>query len=157
MANALNSSLRQVEGRDFASQAGQVREFEPEGILLADPLFEYAVILGNNRPYLTLLVSPSLPHLESLAQNLHIAWKDRTELLSHPQVAEHLQRRVQELTSKLSHHEQIRDLRVMLEEFSMDNGLLTPTLKVKRREVEQRFKDMIDDMYAKVAARRKAD
>ena len=128
-----------------------------EGLLLADPLFEQAVLLGDNRPYLTLLVSPSIPHLEDLAAQLQVKFADRRELLSHPQIMEEVRRRVADTTSKLAHHEQIRDLRILLEEFTMDNGLLTPTLKVKRREVEKRFAQLIDDMYAKVAEFRNRD
>ena len=66
-----------------------------------------------------------------------------------------LQRRVGELTARLARHEQIRDLRILIDEFTQDNGLLTPTLKVRRREVEKRFAEVIDDMYAKMAERRK--
>ena len=102
-----------------------------EGLLMADPLIEQAVLLGDNRPCLTLLCSPHLAETAAV-------------------VAE-VRRRVTELTQKLAHHEQIRDLRILLEEFTQDNGLLTPTLKVKRREVEQRFAQLIDDMYAKLA------
>ena len=125
-----------------------------EGLLLADPLFEQAVILGDNRPYLTLLVSPSRPHLEELASQLQVRFADTAELLSHPQILEEMRRRVAALTGKLAHHEQIRDLRILVEEFTQDNGLLTPTLKVRRREVEKRFKALIDDMYARLAERR---
>ena len=64
---------------------------------------------------------------------------------------EEITRRVAALTDKLPRQEQIKDLRVMLEELTMDNGLLTPTLKVKRRQVEERFGALIEDMYAKVA------
>jgi len=128
-----------------------------EGLLLADPLFEQAVLLGDNRPYLTLLVSPSVPHLEDLAAQLQVKFADRRELLSHPQITEEVRRRVREMTSKLAQHEQIRDLRILLEEFSQDNGLLTPTLKVRRREVEKRFAQAIEDMYARVAEFRHRD
>ena len=122
-----------------------------EGMLLADPLFEQAVLLGDNRPYLTLLVAPSMPHLEELAAKLQVTWADRSELLSHPKIVEAVRERVASMTAKLAHHEQIRDLRILLEEFTMDNGLLTPTLKVKRREVERHFGQVIEDMYAKLA------
>jgi len=121
-----------------------------EGLLLADPLFEYAVLLGDNRPYLTLLVAPSFPQLEGLAKQLQVSWSHRDELLSNPAIVAEIRRRVQELTSRLAKHEQIRDLRVLLEEFTQESGLITPTLKVKRREVEQRFGHLIEEMYARV-------
>ncbi|WP_420176521.1 AMP-dependent synthetase/ligase [Luteococcus sp. OSA5] len=127
-----------------------------EGLLLSDPLFEHAVLLGDNRPCLTLLVKPSLPHLAELAEKRGITYTTPSELLENSEVAEEVRQRVDQLTEKLPSHEQIRDLRVLFEDFTMDNGLLTPTLKVKRREVEKRFGEMIDDMYGKLAERRKA-
>ena len=60
-----------------------------------------------------------------------------------------------ELSAKLPHQEQIRDLSVLWDEFTTDNGLLTPTLKVRRREVEKRFTGVIEEMYSKIAIRRK--
>ena len=126
-----------------------------EGMILADPLFEQAVVLGDNRPFVTLLVSPSLPNLESLGRQLSLTWDNREDLFKNPAILAEITRRVQTMTAKLPHHEQIKDLRVMIEEFTQENGLLTPTLKVKRREVEKRFAQVIDDMYAKLAEVRK--
>ncbi|MBI5027689.1 MAG: AMP-binding protein, partial [Actinobacteria bacterium] len=120
-----------------------------EGLLAADPLFEYTLLLGDNRPYLTLLVAPSLPHLEDIARQLQITWAHRDELLSHPAILDELRRRAGELTAKLPGYEQIRDLRLLVEEFTQENGLLTPTLKVKRKEVERRFAQLVDEMYSR--------
>ena len=125
-----------------------------EGMILADPLFEHAVVLGNNRPFVTLLVRPSMPHLEELAEKLQVRFSDAAELANSPEVVEEIRRRVEALTEKLPSQERIKDFRVALEEFTMDNGLLTPTLKVKRRQVEERFASLIEDMYAKVQGRR---
>ena len=125
-----------------------------EGMILADPLFEHAVVLGNNRPFVTLLVRPSLPHLEELAERLQVRFSDAAELVNSPEVTEEIRRRVAALTERLPSQEQIKDLRVALEEFTMENGLLTPTLKVRRRQVEERFSALIEDMYAKVQERR---
>ena len=126
-----------------------------EGMILADPLFEHAVVLGNNRPFVTLLVRPSLPHLEELAAQLQVKVADARELPTRPEIQEEIRRRVEKLTERLPSQEKIKDFRVMLEEFTMDNGLLTPTLKVKRRQVEERFHALIEDMYAKVQEHRK--
>lgn len=126
-----------------------------EGLLLADPLFEHAVLLGDNRPCLTLLVKPSMPGLAEIAEKRGISYGSPSELLNNSEVAEEVRHRVAALTAKLPSHEQIRDLKLMMEDFTMDNGLLTPTLKVKRREVEKRFSEAIDEMYARIAERRK--
>ena len=127
-----------------------------ENSLMKDPLFEHAVLLGDNRPCLTLLVKPSLPQVEELAERLHITSMTGPEMLRSEELAEEIRRRVAEITEKLPHQEQIRDLRVLWEEFTTDNGLLTPTLKVRRREVEKRFTEIVEEMYARLAARRRA-
>ena len=126
-----------------------------EGMLAADPLFEYTLLLGDNRPYLTLLVAPSLPHLEDIGKQLQLTWAHREELLSHPEILAELRRRVATLTEKLASYEQIRDLRLLVEEFTQENGLLTPTLKVKRKEVERRFAQLVEEMYARAGKARK--
>lgn len=121
-----------------------------EGLLASDPLFEYSLLLGDNRPYLTLLVAPSLPHLDEIGTQLQLSWARREELLAHPEVLAEIWRRLSTLTEKLPRHEQIRDLRLLPDGFTLENGLLTPTLKVKRKEVEARFAQLVDEMYAKV-------
>lgn len=125
-----------------------------ENLLASDPLFEYALLLGDNRPYLTLLVAPSLPQLDEVAKQLQISWAKREELLAHPEVIAEIKRRISELTAKLPKHEQIADLRVLLDGFTQENGMLTPTLKVKRKEVEKRFAQLVDEMYARAGKAR---
>jgi long-chain acyl-CoA synthetase len=123
-----------------------------EGLILADPLFEHAVLLGDNRPYVTLLVKPSLPHVEALAAAAH--WPgERQDWLASGELLDELKRRVAEVTKRLPSQDQPKDTKVLNEEFTMDNGLLTPTLKVRRREVEARFKALVDEMYARYEKR----
>lgn len=126
-----------------------------EGLLASDPLFEHTLLLGDNRPYLTLLVAPALPHLETIGRQLQLTWSHREELLNHPEILAELKRRVAALTTKLAGYEQIRDLRLLFEDFTQENGLLTPTLKVKRKEVERRFAQIVDDMYERTGRSRK--
>ena len=75
-------------------------------------------------------------------------WLASNELL------EELKKRVEEMTAKLPSQERPKDTQVLNEEFTMDNGLLTPTLKVRRREVEARFTALVDEMYARLDRRR---
>jgi long-chain acyl-CoA synthetase len=125
-----------------------------EGLLASDPLFEHTLLLGDNRPYLTLLVAPALPHLENIGRQLKLNWSHHEELIGHPAILDELKRRVDALTTKLAGYEQIRDLRLLIEDFTMENGLLTPTLKVKRKEVERRFEQLVEEMYSRTGRAR---
>lgn len=126
-----------------------------EAMLLADPMFEQAILLGDNRPYLTLLLKPSLPMLDELAERLQVVADTVEEKAANSQIVEEIKRRVTELTDKLPRQEKIRDIRVILDDFTTENGLLTPSLKVRRKAVEERFSEIIEDMYAKLAEFRK--
>lgn len=120
-----------------------------EGLILADPLFEHAVLLGDNRPFVTLLVKPSLTHVEALAKAGQ--WQgELQDWLKSSELLDELKKRVEEITAKLPTQERPKDTKVVDEEFTMDNGLLTPTLKVRRREVEARFKALVDEMYERL-------
>ena len=121
-----------------------------EGLILSNPLFEQAVLLGDARPYVTLLVKPSLEGLTELAEKLQLTGKSAPEWLSDPKLTAEVRKQATAMTAKLPSHEQFKDMRVLFEEFTMENGLLTPTLKVRRREVERRFAGTIEEMYSKV-------
>lgn len=124
-----------------------------EGLLTSDPAIEYAVVLGDNRPYLTLLVEPSVKAVEEIGRQLQLQWANVEELFEHPEIAAEMLRRVQHSTAKLASFEQIRDLRI-IRGLTNEEGLLTPTLKVKRKAVETKFSDLVEDMYAKVRPRK---
>ena len=125
-----------------------------EGLILADPLFEHAVLLGDNRPCVTLLVKPSLPHVEELGKLMQ--WPGEVaDWLKSTELAEELRRRVADLTAMLPIQERPKATELMNGDLTMDNGLLTPTLKVRRRQVEERFKGLIDGMYEALERRRR--
>lgn len=112
------------------------------------------MLIGDTRPFVTLLVKPSVPAVEELAKKLQWPgqlqdWLQSSELLTE------LKARVDELTAKLPSQDRPKETEVLEDEFTMDNGLLTPTLKVRRREVEKRFKAKIDAMYERLEKLRK--
>ncbi len=126
-----------------------------EGELAADPLVEHAVVLGDNRPCLTVLVRPSLPDLAAFAEQASITFDDVQELLSNERIREEIQRRIAKVSDRLASHEKLRGFDVIHDELTMDNGLLTPTLKVRRREVEKRFRTQVEHMYELIRTRRR--
>ena len=70
--------------------------------------------------------------------------------LASNELRDEVKRRVAELTAMLPSQERPRETAVMDDELTMDNGMLTPTLKVRRRQVEERFKALIEDKYARL-------
>ncbi|WOP19492.1 long-chain fatty acid--CoA ligase [Raineyella sp. LH-20] len=122
----------------------------------ADPFIAHAVLVGDDRPCVTVLISPDVGELEAWAEAHAIAYDTREDLVAHPAVLAELRRRVEKVSARLPHQEKIRDLRVIFDEFTMENGLLTPTLKVRRRAVEKRFAAVVDEMYERIAAARQA-
>ena len=109
-------------------------------------------MIGNKRNFATALVVPSFEALEAWAHDQRVPFRDRAELVAKPQVVELYDRTLQDLTKDLAQFESIKKITLLAKEFTLENGELTPTLKVKRRFVEQKYKDVIDRMYVGSAA-----
>ena len=109
-------------------------------------------MVGERRRYCALLVVPSFSVLEAWANDAGIRWSDRAELLSDPKVVTHVERELFGMLTDFATYEQPKKVALLSEEFSIDNGMLTPTLKVKRRVVRERLQSVIDGLYAEEAA-----
>ncbi len=93
------------------------------------------------------LVVPCFESLEATARELNIAYHDRLELLRHSQIVELFEKRIADLQKELAKFEQIKKFTLLPKAFSMDEGELTPTLKLRRKVITERYKKQIDDMY----------
>ncbi len=109
-------------------------------------------MIGNKRNFPAALVVPRFEALEKWAAARGIAFKDREDLVRRPEIVAHYEKAVKEATGGLAKFEQIKKITLLPREFSLEAGELTPTLKVKRRVVEQKYKDLIDRMYEPAAA-----
>lgn len=90
-----------------------------------------------------------MPQLEELAKLRE--WPGEVaDWLTSQELREEIKQRIAVITEKLPSQERPRETEVMDEELTMESGLLTPTLKVRRRQVEQRFKAMVEDMYERL-------
>ncbi|MDO5629523.1 MAG: long-chain fatty acid--CoA ligase [Mobilicoccus sp.] len=119
-----------------------------ESALNADPLIETAVVVGDGRPFLTALIQPSFEELEARATEEGWPVQDRAALLAHPEVQRTYEEIIERQGADLAPYERIQRFRLLEQELTMDAGELTPTLKVRRRPVERRFADLIEDMYS---------
>ena len=111
-----------------------------------------AVLLGDRRPYCTALIVPAFERLEAWARFKGIPFASRAELLARPEVKDLYERVIAETTKDLARFEQVKKFTLLDREFTVDAGELTPTLKVRRKIVNQRFADRIAAMYAEGGA-----
>ncbi len=105
------------------------------------------VMLGDKRNYPTALVVPNFEALESWATKRGLPSGSRDELCSRPEVAQHYLGLIAELLSDLAQYEKIKRVTVLPNEFTQESGELTPTLKVKRRVIAQKYREAIEKMY----------
>jgi long-chain acyl-CoA synthetase len=118
-----------------------------ESKLKTHPLVAEVVMVGNRRHFPAALVVPNFEALEKWARSKGLAFASREELSARPEVADHYAREIDLLSSDLAPFERIKKVAVMPREFSIETGELTPTLKVKRRVVEEKYRDVIDRLY----------
>ncbi|OYN99924.1 long-chain fatty acid--CoA ligase [Enemella evansiae] len=126
-----------------------------EGELAADPLVEHAVLLGDGRPCVVALLRPSLEEARDWAAAAGVSAASDDELVTHPELRAELKRRADAVSEALPHQEKIRAVAVITEELTMADGLLTPTLKVRRRAVEQRYAAQVEELYTQIRERKK--
>jgi long-chain acyl-CoA synthetase len=126
-----------------------------EDLIAADPLAEHVVLLGDNRPCLVALVAPEWEALTQWATEHGLGSVPAADLAGHPRVLQEFEARIATVGESLADYEKVRAFRMLPYPLTMDNGLLTPTLKVRRRAVEKAFSALIDDMYAEVSRRRR--
>jgi long-chain acyl-CoA synthetase len=118
-----------------------------ENRLKSDRFFTEVVMIGDKRHFAVALVVPNFDLLETWSRERGHSFASREELLALPEVAAFYQDRIEEILPELAPFEKIRKLTLLDREFSLEHGELTPTLKVKRRVIEQRYKELIDRMY----------
>ena len=119
-----------------------------ENRIKASPLVENAVLFGDRQPFIVALVVPAFEALERWAAGRGIGTADRAALLDHPEVVAAYQAVVDEINGGLARFETVKRFRLVPEPFTMDRGELTPTLKVRRRVVEQKYAQLLADLYA---------
>lgn len=105
------------------------------------------VVIGDNRKFPAALVVPRMDLLQAYAQANGIAATDNASLLDHPMIVALIESEVDKFTSDLSQYEKIKAVLLVGDELTVESGELTPTLKVKRRVVVEKYKKPIERLY----------
>jgi long-chain acyl-CoA synthetase len=112
-----------------------------------DPLFEQVLVIGEGRSYLTALLVLNADLWPGLAQEYGLD-PDRSQSLSDPQLLKDILRRIRDALRDFPGYAKVRRVTLSLEPWSIDNGLMTPTMKVKRSQVLSHYRDDVEQMYA---------
>jgi len=118
-----------------------------ESSLKHNALIAEAVVLGDKRKFPAVLIAPYFPLLEDWARANHIVFSSRQELILQARVRELYEGIVTELNRDLARFEQLKKVVLIADEFSAENGTLTASMKLRRRVVEERYRERIEAMY----------
>src|SRR6202163_3298178 len=120
-----------------------------ENSLKLNPLIGTAVVIGDRRKFPAVLIAPHFPVLEDWARANEIDFASRQMLVANAQVQALYEGIIEELNNNLARFEKLKRVLLIPEEFSAADGTLTHTFKVRRRGIEDRYRVLIDEMYAK--------
>jgi long-chain acyl-CoA synthetase len=118
-----------------------------ENALKANVLVAQAAIIGDKRKYASVIISPHFPLLEDWARANGVPFTSRQELVASDKVRNLYRGIVEDLNKRLAHFETIKKIVVVPDEFTVATGEITPTLKLKRRVIEAKYKQQIDEIY----------
>jgi long-chain acyl-CoA synthetase len=119
-----------------------------ENTLKLNKYVEQVCVIGDKRKYLSALIVPTFEELESWARDRGLPTEDRMALISSPEVEKLFTDIMGQMLADFDRHERVVKFTLLPEELTISSGLLTPTLKVRRKQVTERFEENIDGMYS---------
>jgi long-chain acyl-CoA synthetase len=119
-----------------------------EALLKSSPYIGTPVLIGDKRKYLAALIVPNFEKLERDASAMGIAFKDRDQLVENDRVKAIFQGEIDRFNRNLDRQEKIRRFALLPRDFTIENDEITPSLKVKRKVIDKKYKDIIDQLYA---------
>jgi len=112
-----------------------------------DKYISQAIVFGDNKPYITALFTPNVERLINYARENEINYIDIDDLASNRKIKELYESRVEEMNKKYPPYKTIKYFAIVPREFSIEGGELTPTLKMKRKVIYEKYKEIVDELY----------
>ena len=119
-----------------------------ENKLKESVLIEQAIVIGSHEKFASALISPNFVYLHECCNENGILFVDNAELVSLPEVMAMYQAEVKEVNKTLGQHEEIKRFRLVADSWSAQSGELSQTLKLKRKVIEQKYSDLIEEIFA---------
>ena len=114
-----------------------------------DHYIEQIAVVGERRPFISALIVPFFSALEDLAKRENWQFKSRVELVRLPEVLKFFRERIDAQSGELAHYERIKEFRLLPDDFTLDGGEITPTLKVKRASIAAKYHDLVEEIYGR--------
>ncbi|MFZ2054839.1 MAG: long-chain fatty acid--CoA ligase [Candidatus Aminicenantales bacterium] len=118
-----------------------------ENVLKQNPYIANAVVIGGSRKFISALIVPNFEKVEDYAQKSGIRYVNRRDLIQNEAVLRFIQEEVDRSTPGLAPYEKVKKIALLERDFEIEEGEITPTLKVKRNVIERKYKDLIDSLY----------
>lgn len=118
-----------------------------ENELKLDKYISQAIVFGDMKPYLVALLNPNIERLINVARDENISYIDIDELVNHTRIKELYSKRIAEINKNFPPYKTIKYFAIVPREFSIEGGELTPTLKMKRKVIYEKYKEIVDDLY----------
>jgi long-chain acyl-CoA synthetase len=132
----------------FVSSGGKNIAPQPiENLFLASRYIEQFMLIGDRRMFLTALVVPDFDALREYADARNITYADITDLVKLPEINSLIDQEINSIQKDLANFERVRRFTLLEKQFSIEEGELTPTQKVRRKVIEERYANLIDTMY----------
>ncbi|HVQ55182.1 MAG TPA: hypothetical protein VMS29_00375, partial [Pyrinomonadaceae bacterium] len=129
------------------SNGKYVAPLQVESLLKQSPLISQPVVVGSGRKQVGALIVPDWDALKDALRNEGIgAEGSREELCENPHIIKFVQRDAVDLTRELSDYERVKRVYLLPREFSIDKGEMTPTLKIKRSVIDEKYEEAIDEI-----------
>jgi long-chain acyl-CoA synthetase len=133
----------------FKTSGGKYIAPQPiEQLIKSSRFVSQVVLIGNGRKFPAALIVPDWERLESYAKLKGIKAKSRDEFCRHPRIIDLFERQIAARTQDLAQYEKVKRIVLLNHELTVEGGELTPTLKVKRRVIDEKYRDLIDRIYA---------
>jgi len=137
----------------FKTSGGKYIAPQPiEQRIKASRFVNQVVLVGNGRKFAAALIVPDWEQLRSYAQLKGLNLSAPAEFCRHPRILDLFQRQVESLTSDLAQYERVKRIALLENELTIEGGEMTPTLKVKRRVIDEKYRDVIDRLYSEAKA-----
>lgn len=118
-----------------------------EQMLRASRFINQAVLVGSERKFPAALIVPNFDMLRSYAELKGLGITSEKELCAHPRIIDLFERQIEAMTSALAQFEKVKKFALLQNELTVESGELTPTLKVRRRIIDEKYRDVIEELY----------